>query len=159
MNKLEKVLKKIAVICMIEIIVLSFVILYGLRNGFRLWNWIIIIAGILTYVVFTSIVVLKENKGKKRAAPERLIVSEFYMEQAQLILNSLDDYLIDRPKLANDLKLYWPLYKAALKSISRGKKLPGSDYGIPAQLQSWQQANGEDGFLQNLYDVLVNNII
>lgn len=159
MNQFQVIIRRIAVVCILEIIVLSFVILYGLRNGFRLWNWIIIIAGILAYVIFTFIVVLKENKGKKQATPEQLIVTECYQEQAQLILNSLDAYLKDHPKLANDLKLYWPLYKAALKCISRGKKLHGSDYGIPAQLQSWQQANGEDGFLQKLYDVLVNNII
>lgn len=159
MNQFEEIIKKIAVVCILEIIMLSCVIVYGLRNGFRLWNWIIIIAGILAYVIFTVIVIQKENKGKKQVAPEQLIVSEFYKAQAQQILDSLDAYLKGHPKLANDLKLYWPLYKAALKSISRGKKLPGSDYGIPAQLQSWQQSNGEDGFLQTLYDVLVNNII
>ena len=159
MNNFEEIINKLAVVCIFEVIVLSFAILYGLRNGFRLWNWIIIIACILAYIVFTVVVIRKENKSKKQVPPEQLTVSEVYRDQAQHILNSLDAYLKDHPKLANDLKLYWPLYKAALKCISRGKKLHGSDYGIPAQLQSWQQANGEDGFLQKLYDVLVNNII
>ena len=159
MNKFEEIIKKIAVVCIFEVIVLSFVVLYGLRNGFRLWNWIIIIACILAYIVFTAIVIRKENKSRKQATPEQLTVSEFYREQAQQILDALDAYLKGHPKLANDLKLYWPLYKAALKSISRGKKLSGSDYGILTQLQGWQQANGEDAFVQKLYDVLVNNII
>lgn len=159
MSKFEKIIKKIAIYCILEIIVLSFVIVYGLRNGFRLWNWIIIIVGILAYIIFTLIVILTENKGKKETTPEQLIVSEFYKEQAQRILDSIDAYLKDKPKIANDLKLYWPLYKAALKNISKGKKLQGNDYGIFAQLQNWQQTNGEDHFLQNLYDVLVNNTI
>lgn len=159
MNNFEEIINKLAVVCIFEVIVLSFAIVYGLRNGFRLWNWIIIIACILAYIVFTVVVIRKENKSKKQVPPEQLTVSEVYRDQAQHILNSLDAYLKDHPKLANDLKLYWPLYKAALKCISRGKKLHGSDCGIPAQLQCWQQANGEDSFLQKLYDVLVNNII
>lgn len=159
MNKFEKIIKKIAVFCIIEFIVLSFVIIYGLENGFRLWNWIIIIAGILAYIIFALIVVLTENRGRKKATPEQLIVSEFYKEQAKLILGSIDTYLKDNPKVANDLKLYWPLYKATLKNISKGKKLQGNDYGFFAQLHNWQQINGEEKFLQNLYDVLVNNTI
>ena len=62
-------------------------------------------------------------------------------------------------KVYNDLKLYWPFYKAILKRIANGKKFNGKDYEIIDQLQNWQKENYEDAFLMNIYDVLIKNIV
>ena len=45
------------------------------------------------YLLFTILVILKENKGKTNVSKEELIANDYYKEQAQLILNLLDKYL------------------------------------------------------------------
>lgn len=158
-NKLEDIIKKIAILCIVEVIVLSFAVVYGLENGFKLWNWLTIIIGISLYLIITIVVVIKENKGKTKVSKEELIVSDYYKEQAQKILDVLDKYLAENIKVANDLKLYWPFYKGILKRISNGKKLNSKDYGMIEKLNIWQIQNHEDTFLMNIYDVLKQNIV
>ena len=157
--KLEQIIKRVAVLVIIEIIVLSFTIISGLEYGFKLWNWIVIGVSIGGYILFTILVVLKENKGKTKVSKEELIVNDYYKEQAQLILNVLDKYLVEHTKLANDLKLYWPFYKGILKIVANGKKINGNDYGVVEKLKLWIVQNYEDPYLLNIYDVLKNNFI
>ena len=157
--KFEQIIKSVFILVIIEIIVLSFTIISGLEYGFKLWNWIVIGVSSGGYILFTIVIVLKENKGKTKVSKEELIVNDYYKEQAQLILNVLDNYLAKHHKVANDLKLYWPLYKGVLKRVASGKKLNGSDYGIVEMLKFWQEQNYEDPYLLNIYDVLKNNII
>lgn len=157
--KLEQIIKHVATLVIIEIIVLSFTILSGLEYGFKLWNWIVIGISIGVYLLFTILVILKENKGKTKVSKEELIANDYYKEQAQLILNVLDKYLVEHTKVANDLKLYWPFYKVVLKRVANGKKLNGKDYGIVEKLQLWQEQNYEDPYLLNIYDVLKSNIV
>ena len=95
------------------------------------------------------------NKVEKK----ELIVDDFYKEQAKLILTAIDDYLEKNKKVYNDLQLYWPFYKAILKRIAIGKKFNGKDYKIIEKIKNWQQANYEDAFLMNIYDVLIKNIV
>lgn len=160
MNHLEKYIKKVVILCILEIIALSFAIVYGLENGFKLWNWLVIIIGALICFVFTIVVIIKENKGIKKVSKEELAVTDFYREQARLILNVIDEYLNTNQKVANDLRLYWPFYKGLLKRIANGKKYAvKKDYEIIEQLAVWQKENYEDAFLLNIYDVLTSNLI
>ena len=160
MNHLEKYIKKVVILCILEIIALSFAIVYGFENGFKLWNWLVIIIGALIYFVFTIVVIIKENKGIKKVSKEELVVTDFYREQARLILNVIDEYLNTNQKVANDLRLYWPFYKGLLKRIANGKKYAvKKDYEIIEQLAVWQKENYEDAFLLNIYDVLTSNLI
>ena len=160
MNHLEKYIKKVVILCILEIIALSFAIVYGFENGFKLWNWLVIIIGALIYFVFTIVVIIKENKGIKKVSKEELVVTDFYREQARLILNVIDEYLNTTQKVANDLRLYWPFYKGLLKRIANGKKYAvKKDYEIIEQLAVWQKENYEDAFLLNIYDVLTSNLI
>ena len=157
--KFEQIIEHVVTLVIIEIIVLSFTVISGLEYGFKLWNWIVIGVSIGVYLLFTILVVLKENKGKTKVSKEELIANDFYKEQAQLILDVLDKYLAEHTKVANDLKLYWPLYKVVLKRVANGKKLNSNDYGIVEKLQLWQEQNYEDPYLLNIYDVLKNNIV
>ena len=119
-----------------------------------------IIIGALIYFVFTIVVIIKENKGIKKVSKEELAVTDFYREQARLILNVIDEYLHTNQKVANDLRLYWPFYKGLLKRIANGKKYAvKKDYEIIEQLAVWQKENYEDAFLLNIYDVLTSNLI
>lgn len=157
--KLEQIIKRVAMLVIFEIMLLSFTIISGLEYGFKLWNWIVIGVSIGGYILFTIVVVLKENKGKTKVLKEQLIVDDYYIEQAQLILNVLDKYLAEHVKVANDLKLYWPFYKGILKRVANGKKINGTDYGVVEKLKLWQEQNYEDPYLLNIYDVLKNNIV
>ena len=159
MKQFKNIFKAIIILCILEVVVLSFVILYGLEFGFELWNWITIIIAVSIYIIFTISIIVWENKGKNKVDKNELIVDNFYKEQAQLILNAIDDYLEKNKKVYNDLKLYWPFYKAILKRIAIGKKFNRKDYEITEQLQNWQKENYEDAFLMNIYDVLINNIV
>lgn len=53
MKKVKNIFNTIIILCIIEFIVLSFSILYGLVYGFKTWNWIIIVGCILGYLIFT----------------------------------------------------------------------------------------------------------
>ena len=159
MKQFKNIFKAIIILCILEVVVLSFVILYGLEFGFELWNWITIIIAVSIYIIFTISIIVWENKKKNKVDKNELIVDNFYKEQAQLILNVIDDYLEKNKKVYNDLKLYWPFYKAILKRIANGKKFNGKDYEIIDQLQNWQKENYEDAFLMNIYDVLIKNIV
>ena len=79
--KLEQIIKRVAVLVIIEIIVLSFTIISGLEYGFKLWNWIVIGVSIGGYILFTILVVLKENKGKTKVSKEELIPMEEVLKQ------------------------------------------------------------------------------
>ena len=159
MKQFKNIFKAIIILCILEVVVLSFVILYGLEFGFELWNWITIIIAVSIYIIFTISIIVWENKRKNKVDKNELIVDNFYKEHAHLILNVIDDYLEKNKKVYNDLKLYWPFYKAILKRIPIGKKFNGKDYEIIDQLQNWQKENYEDPFLMNIYDVLIKNIV
>ena len=159
MKTLEDIIKKIVSICIFEVIILSFAIISGIKNGFKLWNWLMIIIGISIYLIFTIVVCINENKGIKKVKREDLRVDNVYKEQAQLILKSIDKYLKENQKIYTDLKLYWPFYKGLLRRISNGQKFNGKDYGVIEQLQIWQKENYEDAFLKKIYDILKNNIL
>ena len=159
MKQFKNIFKAIIILCILEVVVLSFVILYGLEFGFELWNWITIIIVVSIYIIFTISIIVWENKRKNKVDKNELIVDNFYKEQAHLILNVIDDYLEKNKKVYNDLKLYWPFYKAILKRIAIGKKINRKDYEIIDQLQNWQKENYEDAFLMNIYDVLIKNIV
>ena len=159
MKKFKRLFKTIIILCIIEIIVLTFTILNGINNGFKLWNWIIIIGCIPGYLLFILGVILWENKDKKKVSKEDLIVTDFYKEQAKLILGKLKDYLNTNPKVYMDLRLYWPLYEALWKRIANGKKFNSKEYDVIEELKMWQKVNYEDDFLVNIYNVLKNNLI
>ena len=159
MKQFKNIFKAIIILCILEVVVLSFVILYGLEFGFKLWNWITIIIAVSIYIIFTISIIIWGNKGKNKVDKNELIVDNFYKEQAQLILNVIDDYLEKNKKIYNDLKLYWPFYKGILKRVANSKKLNGKDYGVVEKLKIWQEQNYEDPFLINIYDVLKANII
>lgn len=158
-NKFQKFIKFMVILCILEVIVLSFAILSGLENGFKLWNWVIIALGIFVYFLSVVVAIIYDNKGRKKVSKEELVVSDFYKEQAQNILNCLDSYLLQNTKVATDLKLYWPFYKMILKKIAYGKKLNINDYGIIERINQWQRENYDDAFLINVYDVIKNNIL
>ena len=147
------------ILCILEVIVLSFAILSGLENGFKLWNWVIIALGIFVYFLSVVVAIIYDNKGRKKVSKEELVVSDFYKEQAKKILNCIDGYLLKNTKVAADLKLYWPIYKKILKKIAGGKKLNIKDYGITEIINQWQRENYEDAFLINVYDVIKNNVL
>jgi len=159
MKTLEDIIKKVVPICILEIIILSFAIISGIKNGFKLWNWLMIIIGVSIYLIFTIVVCVKENKDIKKVKKEDLKVDDVYKEQSQLILKSIDNYLKENQKIYTDLKLYWPFYKGLLRRIANGKKFNGKDYGVVEQLQIWQKENYEDAFLKQIYDILKNNIL
>lgn len=158
-SKFQKLIKFIVLLCVLEVIVLSFAILSGLENGFKLWNWVIIALSIFVYFLSVVVAIIYDNKGRKKVSKEELVVSDFYKEQAQKILNCIDGYLLKNTKVAADLKLYWPFYKKILKKIACGKKLNIKDYGITEIINQWQRENYEDAFLINVYDVIKNNIL
>lgn len=54
------------ILCILEVIVLSFAILSGLENGFKLWNWIIIAVGIFVYFLSIMVAIIYDNKGRKK---------------------------------------------------------------------------------------------
>ena len=114
-NKFQKLIKFIVLLCVLEVIVLSFAILSGLENGFKLWNWVIIALGIFVYFLSVVVAIIYDNNGRKKVSKEELVVSDFYKEQAHKILNCIDGYLLKNTKVAADLKLYWPFYKKILK--------------------------------------------
>ena len=124
-----------------------------------MWNWIVIATCVLVYLIFALVIIIWENKGKKKVSKDELIVNSFYREQAQLILKSIKNYLNDNKKVYYDLKLYWPFYESVLKRIALGKKFNGKDYGIIEKLNEWQKENYEDQFLMNIYNVLKNSTI
>lgn len=158
-SKFQKLIKFIVLLCVLEVIVLSFAILSGLENGFKLWNWVIIALGIFVYFLSVVVAIIYDNKGRKKVSKEELVVSDFYKEQAKKILNCIDGYLLKNTKVAADLKLYWPIYKKILKKIAGGKKLNIKDYGITEIINQWQRENYEDAFLINVYDVIKNNVL
>ena len=159
MKQFKNIFKIIIILCILEVAVLSFTVLYGLEYGFKLWNWMTIIIGVGIYLIFTIVIIIWENKGKNKVEKKELIVDDFYKEQAKLILKVIDDYLEKNKKVYNDLQLYWPFYKAILKRIAIGKKFNGKDYKIIEKIKNWQQENYEDAFLMNIYDVLIKNIV
>ena len=159
MKKISKIIKALIVLWFIEVTVLSFVILYGLENGFRKWNWIVIISFVSIYVIFTIAIIIWENKGLKNVSKEMLKVDEFYIEQAKMVLEKIDLYFVRNPKIYNDMKLYWPYYKGLLKRIANGKKIRANTHELIEQIKVWQEENYEDGFLMNVYDVLLKNIV
>ena len=53
------------ILCILEVIVLSFAILSGLENGFKLWNWIIIAVGIFVYFLSIMVAIIYDNKDRK----------------------------------------------------------------------------------------------
>ena len=159
MKQFKNIFKTIIILCILEVAVLSFAVLYGLEYGFKLWNWMTIIIGVGIYLIFTIVIIIWENKGKNKVEEKELIVDDFYKEQAKLILKVIDDYLEKNKKVYNDLQLYWPFYKAILKRIAIGKKFNGKDYKIIEKIKNWQQENYEDAFLMNIYDVLIKNIV
>ena len=139
---------------------MSFAIVYGLENGFKLWNWLTIIIGILIYLVFTVAVIAKENKRTKKIDKSELIADSSQKEQAKILLKSIDQYLKDHQKIAYDLRLYWPFYKSMLKKIASGKKIIlNQDYGFLDQLKLWQFENQKDEFLLSIYDCISSCII
>ena len=158
-KKIKKIIKFNIILGVLEFIVLTFTILYGLEFGFKKWNWITIISCVSVYIIVIIAAIIYDNIGKTKVSKEELIVSDYYKEQAQLILNVLDKYLVENSKIANDLKLYWPFYKGILKRVANGKKLNGKDYGVVEKLKLWQEQNYEDPFLINIYDVLKNIIV
>lgn len=159
MNKFKNIIKIICVLVTLEIIVLSFTTIYGFKNGFKMWNWIVIATCVSVYLIFALVIIIWENKRKKKVSKDELIVNSFYREQAQLILKSIKNYLNDNKKVYYDLKLYWPFYESVLKRIALGKKFNAKDYGIIEKLNEWQKENYEDQFLMNIYNVLKNNTI
>lgn len=159
MKQFKNIFKTIIILCIIEFMTLSFAILYGIKNGFKIWNWIVVIGFILAYLIFILAIIIWENQDRKKINKENPIVNEFYKEQANKILKSIKDYLNTNPKVYVDLKLYWPFYKSLLKRIANGKKFNSKEYGIIEKLNEWQKENYEDAFLMNIYDVLINNII
>lgn len=162
-SEVKKLFTMFAIVGIIDFIVLRFAIITGLEHGFKLWNWLTIIIGVLAYVTFSVIVIImairKDNKCRKKVAKEQLIANDFYVMEAQSILRSINLYLKDNQKVANDLRLYWPIYIGTLRGIAKGKKYNGDDYGIFEQLITWQKENYEDPFLSNVYDVLKNNVV
>ena len=160
MKNFEKAIKRVVVLCLAEIIVLSFSILYGIENGFELWNWLTIIIVVLTYLVFTATVIVKENKGTRKLDRSELTADDYQKEQAKNILKVIDQYLKDHQKAAYDLRLYWPFYKSLLKKIAHGKKIIlNQDYGFLDQLKLWQFENQRDDFLLSVYDCISSCII
>lgn len=160
MNKFEKIVKNTFVFSVFVGIILSFVILNGINHGFRLWNWLVIIACAVVYFAVFTVSFIKEIRNKKKVNKEELSVNDYYKEQAQDILQSMDEYLKANPKIADDLKVYWPIYISVLRRIAKGKKYSiGKTYGVFAQLSIWQQRNREDAFLSKIKDVLDNNVI
>ena len=159
MKQFKNIFKTIIILCIIEFMTLSFAILYGIKNGFKIWNWIVVIGFILAYLIFILAIIIWENQDRKKINKENQIVNEFYKEQANKILKSIKDYLNTNPKVYVDLKLYWPFYQSLLKRIANGKKFNSKEYGIIEKLNEWQKENYEDAFLINIYDVLINNII
>ena len=158
-KKVDKIIKFNIILGIIEFIVLTFTVLSGLEFGFKSWNWITIIVCVSIYILIIIGAIIYDNIGKTKVSKEELIVNDYYKEQAQLILNILDKYLVEHTKVANDLKLYWPFYKGILKRVANGKKLNGKDYGVVEKLKLWQEQNYEDKYLLNIYDVLKSNII
>lgn len=158
-EKTSKIIKFNIILMIAEFIVLSFAVMAGLEYGFKAWNWIVVIVCISIYVVVIIAAIIYDNLGKKKVSKEELTVSDYYKEQAKLILNVLDEYLLKNTKVANELKLYWPFYKGILKRVANGKKLNGKDYGVVEKIRQWQEKNYEDPFLINIYDVLKNNIV
>ena len=55
MKQFKNIFKAIIILCILEVVVLSFVILYGLEFGFELWNWITIIIAVSIYIIFYNI--------------------------------------------------------------------------------------------------------
>ena len=157
-KKVDKIIKFNIILGIIEFIVLTFTVLSGLEFGFKSWNWITIIVCVSIYILIIIGAIIYDNIGKTKVSKEELIVNDYYKEQAQLILNILDKYLVEHTKVANDLKLYWPFYKGILKRVANGKKLNGKDYGVVEKLKLWQEQNYEDKYLLNIYDVLKSNI-
>ena len=84
MKDFEKAIKRVVILCLAEIIVLSFSILYGIENGFELWNWLTIIIAVLTYLVFTATVIVKENKGTRKLDRSELTADDYQKEQAKI---------------------------------------------------------------------------
>ena len=158
-KKIDKIIKFNIILGIIEFIVLTFTVLSGLEFGFNSWNWITIIVCVSIYILIIIGAIIYDNIGKTKVSKAELIVNDYYKEQAKLILNILDKYLVEHTKVANDLKLYWPFYKGILKRVANGKKLNGKDYGVVEKLKLWQEQNYEDKYLLNIYDVLKSNII
>ncbi len=158
-KRIDKIIKFGILLGVIEFIVISFAVLSGLEYGFKKWNWITIIVCVSIYIVILIGAIIYDNIGKTKVSKEELIVNDYYKEQAQLILNVLDKYLVEHTKVANDLKLYWPFYKGLLKRVANGKKLNAKGYVVVEKLKLWQEQNYEDPYLLNIYDVLKNNII
>lgn len=158
-KKIDKIIKFSIILYIVEFIVITFAVLSGLEYGFKKWNWITIIACVTVYIIMLIGSIVYDNIGKTKVSKEELIVSDYYKEQAQLILNVLDEYLLKNTKVANELKLYWPFYKGILKRVAKGKKLSGKDYGVVEKLKLWQEQNYEDPYLMNIFDVLKANII
>lgn len=77
-NKFQKLIKFIVLLCVLEVIVLSFAILSGLENGFKLWNWVIIALGIFVYFLSVVVAIIYDNNGRKKVSKEELVVSDFY---------------------------------------------------------------------------------
>lgn len=121
MKDFKRVLKIIVVLCLVEIVVLMFTISWGLEFGFKLWNWLIIGICVFVYVIFSSVIIIKEKKVIKKVDKTQLVVSEFYQDQASLVLKKLDSYLNNNQKVYNNLRFFWPLYKSLLIRISKGK--------------------------------------
>ena len=158
-KKIDKIRKFNVILGIIEFIVLTFTVISGLEFGFKSWNWITIIVCVSIYILIIIGAIIYDNIGKTKVSKEELLVNDYYKEQAQLILNILDKYLVEHTKVANDLKLYWPFYRGILKRVANGKKLNGKDYGVVEKLKLWQEQNYEDTYLLNIYDVLKSNII
>ena len=158
-KKIDKIMKFNIILGTIEFIVLTFTVISGLEFGFKSWNWITIIVCVSMYILIIIGAIIYDNIGKTKVSKEELLVNDYYKEQAKLILNVLDKYLVEHNKVANDLKLYWPFYRGILKRVANGKKLNGKDYGVVEKLKLWQEQNYEDAYLLNIYDVLKSNII
>ena len=92
MKQFKNIFKTIIISCIIEFMTLSFAILYGIKNGFKIWNWIVVIGFILAYLIFILAIIIWENQDRKKINKENLIVNEFYKEQANKILKSIKIY-------------------------------------------------------------------